>query len=37
VVNGRIDQYNAAQAQWQGDCGNRRYDEADYFAIQRGK
>lgn len=37
VVNGRIDEYNAAQAKWQNDCGNRRYDEADYFAIQRGK
>jgi septal ring factor EnvC (AmiA/AmiB activator) len=36
-VNGRIDEYNAAQAKWQNDCGNRRYDEADYFAIQRGK
>jgi chromosome segregation ATPase len=37
VVNGRIDEYNAAQAKWQSDCGSRRYDEADYFAIQRGK
>jgi hypothetical protein len=37
VVNGRIDEYNAVQAKWQNDCGNRRYDEADYFAVQRGK
>ena len=37
AVNGAIDAYNAAQARWQGECGNRRYDEADYVAIQRGK
>lgn len=29
--------YQERQANWQRDCADRPYDEADYFAIQRGK
>lgn len=29
--------YQERQGNWQRDCADRPYDEADYFAIQRGK
>jgi hypothetical protein len=35
--NDQVQALNTTRANWVGDCGDRSYDEADYFAIQRGK
>lgn len=44
AYNARLPAYNqqaqalqGAEQGWKADCGDRAYDEADYFAIQRGK
>lgn len=35
--NTKVKAYQERQSNWQRDCADRPYDEADYFAIQRGK
>ncbi len=37
AINARAGAHNAAQQTWQSGCAGRSYNEADYFAIQRGK
>lgn len=37
VFNARVQSDNQSRQGWQTDCGGRAYDEADYFAIERGK
>jgi len=35
--NAQVQAVNQTRQGWQADCADRSYDEADYFAIQRGK
>lgn len=35
--NGQAQALNTAEQAWKTDCADRAYDEADFFAIQRGK
>lgn len=37
AFNERVQAGNQVRQGWQTDCADRAYDEADYFAIQRGK
>ena len=37
AFNAQAKAYQERHANWQRDCADRPYDEADYFAIQRGK
>ncbi len=37
AFNARVQAGNQVRQGWQADCADRAYDEADYFAIQRGK
>ncbi len=37
AFNARVQAGHQVRQAWQADCADRAYDEADYFAIQRGK
>lgn len=37
AYNAQAEAHNAGQQAWQTECADRSYNEADFFAIQRGK
>ena len=37
VYNQQVETLHAAEQAWKVDCGDKSYDEIDFFAIQRGK
>lgn len=37
TYNEQVEALNTSRAAWVGNCADRTYDEADFFAIQRGK
>lgn len=36
-LKAKFEAVDATRQKWQAECGNRTYDEIDYYAIQRGK